>query len=147
MSKAIQKFTISAVDPKELIRLVLEYGKKGAWLPDDEYPQLNHYPKHVKLAIEVVDGVGIVEKTPNIIAFDPIYDAKSFSKEELDSMEWDALKKICKEVGLSHRDRAQLIRKYLDFVGEDIVTSETDNVQKPKTPRKNSKPSEEKPSE
>lgn len=136
MSKAIQKFTISAVDPKELIKLVLEYGKKGAWLPDDEYPQLNHYPKHVKLAIEVLDGVGIVERTQNIIAFDPVFDAKSFTKEELDVMEWDELKKICKEIGISHRDRTQLIRKYLDIVGEESSSSEEQEVVKPKTTRK-----------
>lgn len=140
MSKAIQKFTISAVDPKDFVNLILEYGAKGAWLPDDEYPQLNHYPKHVKLAIEVVDGVGIVERTQQIIAFDPVFDAKSFTKEELDNMEWNELRKICKEVGVSHRDRDQLIRKYIEIVGENSSKEDenvvTDVVKPARKPRK-----------
>ena len=117
MSKAIQKFTICAADPKDFVRLVLEYGKKGAWLPDDEYPQLSHYPKHVKLAIEVIDGKGIVEKSKDIIAFEPAYDVETFTKEELDEMDWELLKKVCKEAfGITGRDRNVLINRYLKML-------------------------------
>lgn len=134
MSKGIQKFTVSAVDPKEFVRMVLEFGAKGAWLPDDEYPQINHYPKHVKLAIEVNENTEAILSSPNIIAFDPVYDAKSFTKEELDEMQWDDLKAVCKAVGVTGRDRTVIINRYLAIVGE--------SVEEPKPAKKAAKPKE-----
>lgn len=117
MSKAIQQFVVSHGDPREFLKLVMEYAAQGAYLPDDEYPHLNHYPKHVKLAMEIKDGVGIVERSATINSFDPVYDAKSFTEEELDQLDWPTLKSVCNAVGLSHRDRKQLQRKYLELIG------------------------------
>ena len=118
MSKAIQKFVVSHGDPREFVKLMLEYGKQGAYLPDDEYAHISSYPKHVKLAIELKEGM-VIERSATVIAFDPVYDAKSFTEEELDAMEWLELKELGKAVGVSHRDRKQLQRKYLELIGSD----------------------------
>lgn len=118
MSKAIQKFVISHGDPVEFCKMLLSYGAKGAWLPDGEYAHFNHYPKHVKLAMVINSDEEIVERSANILSFDPVYDAKSFTEEELEALEWSVLKELGNAIGVSHRDRAQLIRKYIERVGE-----------------------------
>lgn len=133
MSKAIQRFTISVADPKQLVTEILKWGKAGAWLPDDEYPQLSHYPKNVKLAIEVIDGVGFAETNEYITAFSPIYDAKSFTKDELDNLSWDEFKSTLKLVGITGRDRTLMTRRYIEFVGEESVdNADVVVVEKPK---------------
>ena len=123
MSKAIQKFVVSHGDPREFVKLMLEYGKQGAYLPDDEYAHIASYPKHVKLAIPLKEGQ-VIERSATVIAFDPVYDAKSFTEEELDAMEWLELKELGKAVGVSHRDRKQLQRRYFELVGSDEVVEE-----------------------
>jgi hypothetical protein len=39
------------------------------------------------------------------------------SKEELDGMDWDTLKEVCRKQGITGRDRAVLINKYLKATG------------------------------
>ena len=43
-----------------------------------------------------------------------------YTKEELDDMDWEDLKEVCKKQGVSGRDRSVIINKYLKVVsGED----------------------------
>lgn len=145
MSRSIQKFTIQAADPKELVRAILEFGKRGAWLPDDEYPQLNHYPKHVKLAIAIEDGQEPIESGPNVIALGAVLDVTSYTKDELLAMEWEQLKAVCREVGITGRDKAVMVSKYLSISGNEEVKPKRSTSKS--ASKSESKPNKDKPVE
>ena len=83
----------------------VEIAAKGAVLQEGKVPRLN-YPHSAWFTLSTDE---MLEDKPGF-RFQII--CEKFTKEQLDEMEWDALRALCKKRGISGRDRQQLIRQY-----------------------------------
>jgi hypothetical protein len=115
---ASQEFVIRTADPRKFVDEVVALAQKGAVLKENTYPRLKGYPITATMVIE--DSGNGVDKSssPNVQAMPVKSEDKTYSKEELESMEWDELKKAAKSLGITGRDRDILTRKYLEAMEE-----------------------------
>lgn len=90
---------------------VVELTLEGAVL-DKKSPINNHFPYICSMIIETED------RLENSSGVDVIPLWEDWTKEQLESLDWDDLKAVCKTRGITGRDRAQLIKKFLEVVNE-----------------------------
>ena len=94
---------------------VVHFANLGATI-DSDYPTKNSFPNKVMLNVETEEF--LEDDMANGVRVYPV--ELQYSKEQLEEFEWDKLKAVCKERGISGRDRAQLIRQYEEsFVKKD----------------------------
>lgn len=94
---------------------VVRFANLGATI-DGDYPTKNSFPNKVMLNVETEEF--LEDDMVNGVRVYPV--ELQYSKEQLEEFEWDKLKTVCKERGISGRDRAQLIRQYEEsFVKKD----------------------------
>jgi hypothetical protein len=80
-----------------------------------EFPQLNNFPKHIKLQVELdLADEEWVSDVPNGIHCSPIA-AKEliFDKETMEGLPWEAFRKVCVKHGITGRDRKVMLADYL----------------------------------
>lgn len=96
---------------------VVRFANLGATI-DSDYPTKNSFPNKVMLNVETEEF--LEDDMVNGVRVYPV--ELQYSKEQLEEFDWDKLKAICKERGISGRDRAQLIRQYEEsFVKKEEV--------------------------
>lgn len=86
---------------------VVRFANLGATI-DSDYPTKNTFPNKVMLNVETEKF--LEDDMLNGVRVYPV--ELQYSKDQLEEFEWDKLKAVCKERGISGRDRAQLIRQY-----------------------------------
>ena len=99
----------------KFLEQVVKFANMGASI-DTAYPTKNTFPNQVMLSVETEEFL-----EDDIVNGMRVYPVElQYSKEQLEEFEWDKLKAVCKERGISGRDRAQLIRQYEEsFVKKD----------------------------
>lgn len=122
---------------------LIKFANAGAVLKEGQWPRLT-YPHHAKMVLETdveplasptvrvfdEDGKEVriiplevvkVENTDGTFSMevDPAISinqtsGKRWTKAELEALDWDELKAVCKADGITGRDKAKLIKTYLD---------------------------------
>lgn len=101
----------------KFLEQVVRFANMGATI-DTAYPTKNTFPNQVMLSVKTEEF--LEDDMANGMRVYPV--ELQYSKEQLEEFEWDKLKSICKERGISGRDRAQLIRQYEEsFVKKEEV--------------------------
>lgn len=90
----------------DFMKNVVELANKGAVLQEDKVPTLR-FPHSAWMYLETEE---LMENKPGF-QFQEVL--RVYTQEELDAMEWEELRAICRKVGLTHRDRKVLIKKYI----------------------------------
>lgn len=111
------KIELKATDSAgiKFLENVVRFANLGATI-DSDYPTKNTFPNKVMLNVETEEF--LEDDMPNGVRVYPV--ELQYSKEQLEEFEWDKLKAVCKERGISGRDRSQLIRQYEEsFVKKD----------------------------
>jgi hypothetical protein len=109
------KIQLKATDSHGIgfIENVVKFANMGATI-DSAFPTKNTFPNQIMLSLETEEFLeDDMSKGIRVHVVELQY-----TKEMLDEMEWDRLKAVCKERGLSGRDRAQLIRQYEESCGK-----------------------------
>lgn len=114
MAQVKQKLLVSAGDPIKFTETIIDLASKGAKLKPKSYVFVKHYPLHCEMEI-YVEADEQLESTPNVTAI-PV--PVSFTKEELEAMEWEQLKDVCKTVGITGRNRDKLVKDYLSAMSK-----------------------------
>lgn len=86
---------------------VVKLAQKGAVLQDKKVPVMR-FPQSAWMTLTTEE---IMEDSPGF-RFQIVQE--KLSKEELEEMEWDNLRAVCKKRGITGRDRQQLIRQYFE---------------------------------
>lgn len=102
------------------IEQVVRFANMGATI-DSAYPTKNTFPNQIMLTVETEEFLeDDMEKGIQVYAVELQY-----SKEQLEEFEWDMLKAVCKDRGISGRDRNLMTTKYLESCKTGImITSE-----------------------
>ena len=129
MSKVEQHIKVSATDPIEFAKLLLELGAKGARIKNGSYVFLRNYPLSCEVVVEVTPDTQI-ESNANISAI-PV--PHPLTEEQLNGLEYDVLLKMGEEAGVKSRKKADIIKAL-------VVSSET--PVKVETPKGESKAGE-----
>lgn len=99
------------------IEQVVRFANMGATI-DSDFPTKNTFPNQVMMDLSTEEF--LVDEMAKGVRVYPV--ELQYSKEQLEEFEWDKLKAVCKERGISGRDRAQLIRQYEEsFVKKEEV--------------------------
>ncbi|MNQ93847.1 hypothetical protein D3C85_1093310 [compost metagenome] len=96
----------------DFMKNVIELANKGAKLCTDKIPTLR-FPHSCWMEYHTEE---VCENKPGF-QFQEIL--RKFNKEELEAMEWEELKNVCRKVGITHRDRKILITRYLQKIEVD----------------------------
>lgn len=101
----------------KFLEQVIWLSSMGATL-DKEYPNKNTWPNKAMFYVQTEEF--LEDDMANGVRVYPV--ELQYSKERLEEFEWDKLKSVCKERGISGRDRSQLIRQYEEsFVKKEEV--------------------------
>lgn len=114
MAQVKQKLLVKAGDPIKFTETIIELASKGAKLKPNSYVFVKHYPLHCEMEI-YVEADAQLESTPLVTAI-PV--PVAYTKEELEAMEWEELKDVCKTVGITGRSRDKLEKEYLDAMSK-----------------------------
>lgn len=109
---AIQTINVTGADPISFINRVIELAAQGAVLKEKTFPRLQGKPFAIQMQIEV-EGSEEIQKAPGVNPLPVPLSDKVYTKEELESMEWEQFKKVTKSKGISGRDRVVMTTKYL----------------------------------
>jgi len=109
---ATQKINLTATNPVDFVNRLLELGKQGAVLKDRTCPRLKGLPYAAELEIEIV-GSDELKPTPGINAIPVPLAAKIYTKEELETMDWDTFRAAVQSKGVRGRQREVMTVKYL----------------------------------
>lgn len=115
MSK--QVITVSAVDPIQFVKRMLEMGAKGATLRDGTFPRIKGVPYMVQLEIET-DKNTEVAPAPGVTPTPIPLQEKVYTREELDGMSWDEFRKNTQAHGVKGRQRDVMTVQYLKATGQ-----------------------------
>lgn len=114
---AFQQLTLTATNPVDFVERLIELASKGAKLKENTFPRIAACPYIVQLEIEVeIDKE--LQSSPGITAFPLPLSEKIITKEELEALDWEKFKKVCKSRQISGRDRAVMTTKYLQATGQ-----------------------------
>jgi hypothetical protein len=87
----------------------------GARFKEGTFPQLNNYPKHIEMYVELdLADEEWVNDVPNGLHCSPIA-AKEliFDKETMEGLPWEAFRKVCAKHGITGRDRKVMLADYM----------------------------------
>lgn len=111
------KIIVKGTDPLGIsfLKNIVELASKGAVLLDNP-PVHNRFPHSAVLEISteeelVTDMRKGIQVVPRIT---------SYTRDQLEEMEWDKLKTICKRIGIGGRDRNLMVTKYLQALGKEL---------------------------
>ena len=112
-----QTIKVQAVDNIQFLKTVQEVITRGARYDETTYVYLNTMPLMAQFIVELdEDNAEQVWKDngPWIFAVPLAKKEFKYSKEQLEEMDWDELKKVVKDTyGITGRDRNVLINQYL----------------------------------
>lgn len=114
MAQVKQRLLVKAGDPIKFTETIIDLASKGAKLKPNSYVFVKHYPLHCEMEI-YVEADEQLESTALVTAI-PV--PVSFTKEELEVMEWEALKDTCKVVGITGRNRDKMVKDYLSAMSK-----------------------------
>lgn len=110
------KIVISGTDPYgiKFLNTVVEFANKGATI-DEAHPWTCKFPAKVFMNIKTkeyleTDILSGVQVMPISIIY---------TKEMLDALEWTEFKDVVKKRGVGGRDRAQMVRQYLEATQQE----------------------------
>lgn len=107
-----KQVTVTATDPIQFAKLLLELGAKGAQIKLGSYVYLKNYP----LTCEVLMPLEAeVEDTPQIAVL-PV--AKRHTAEELEDMAYADLLAVAKAEGIEEKKKVDIIAAYLGDAGK-----------------------------
>jgi len=109
---AIQTINVTGADPISFINRVIELAAQGAKLKDKTFPRLQGRPFALQMEIQV-EGSEEIAKAPGVNPLPVPLSDKTYTKEELEAMDWDQFKKVCKSKDIGGRDRNLMLTKYL----------------------------------
>lgn len=93
----------------DFINKVVKYANMGAVISEEEIPRVKNFPQTVRLYLETE----LALKEEPGVRLAAYREVVPYTKEELDDMEWETLKEICRKVDITGRDRSKLVRDYL----------------------------------
>lgn len=110
------KIIIGATDPLgiKFLANVVKFANKGATI-DEAHPWTCKFPAKVYMNIKTdeyleTDMVNGIQVFPISI---------TYTKEMLDALEWTEFKDVVKKRGVGGRDRAQMVRQYLEATQQE----------------------------
>ncbi|MOA02558.1 hypothetical protein D3C78_1220140 [compost metagenome] len=118
-----QKVTISSGDP---VTFIAEFEKailEGARFKEGSYPRISQFPPMVELCVEgPADSDDWLWKSTayrncypvDIVAF-------KYTKVEMEAMDWEDFRKVCSGKGVKGRDRAKMLKEYLEATGQQVA--------------------------
>lgn len=119
---AKQTLNITAADPVAFVKRLLEAGKNGAVLKDRTFPRIKGVPFVAELEIDTDIGV---ESKPGVNAIPVPLGERVYTKEELDTMEWETFKQVVASRNVGGRKRDLMTNKYLKIIaGQDTGSVE-----------------------
>lgn len=101
-----KQVTVTATDPIQFAKLLLELGAKGASIKLGSYVYLKNYPLTCEVLLPLEADV---ENTPQIAVL-PV--AKRHTKEELEDMTYAELLAVAKEEGIEGKKKVDIIADY-----------------------------------
>lgn len=102
------KLILGGINPVKFTEMLVDFASKGAKPVAGAFPKLT-IPYRVEM---LIDSEELIDPIPECTII-PI--PTKYTREELESLEWEVLKKVCKHIGLSGRDRNLLQTKYLQM--------------------------------
>lgn len=87
----------------------------GARFKSKTYPQLNNYPKHIEMEVELdLADEEWVNDVPNGLHCSPV-GAKEliFDETVMNDLPWEAFRKVCAKHGVTGRDRKVMLTDYM----------------------------------
>lgn len=114
MSVELQHVIVRAFDPLDMVKQILEFGKRGATLKHGTYVYLKGFPLICELLVPVTEET-LVEDTP-IVTAKPV--AFALTKEQLEEMSYEDLLEAAKEKGITKRKKVEIIAEYLSLADE-----------------------------
>lgn len=100
------KLILGGINPVKFTEMLVDFASKGAKPVERAFPKLT-IPYRVEM---LIDSEELIESVPECTII-PI--PTKYTREELDNLDWETLKRVCKHIGLTGRDREQLTRKYI----------------------------------
>ena len=111
MTKTVEQIVkVTATDPIEFAKLLLDLGKKGARIKYGSYVFLRNYPLSCEVVVDVTPDTQL-ESEPNLLAI-PI--AKPLTEEELEALAYDEILKVAEEnAGIKAKKKVDIVKEYL----------------------------------
>lgn len=111
-----QTIKVQAVDNIQFLKTVQEVITRGARYDESTYVYLNTMPLMAQFIVELDEGNAEQvwkDNGPWIFAVPISTKEFKYTKEQLEELSWEDLKKVCKAVGITGRDKRVLIVDYL----------------------------------
>lgn len=88
---------------------------RGARFKQGTFPQLNNYPKHIEMEVELdLSDDEWENDVPNGLHCSPVgANTLTFDKETMDSLPWETFRKVVGKHGVFGRDRKVMLTDYL----------------------------------
>lgn len=110
MTKTVEQIVkVTATDPIEFAKLLLDLGKKGARIKHGSYVFLRNYPLSCEVVVDVTPDTQL-ESDPNLLAI-PL--AKPLTEEELEALAYDEILKVADEAGIKAKKKVDIVKEYL----------------------------------
>lgn len=95
---------------------------RGARFKQGTFPQLNNYPKHIEMEVELdLSDDEWENDVPNGLHCSPISaKALTFDKETMDNLPWETFRKVVGKHGVFGRDRKVMLTDYLKRTDQEV---------------------------